>query len=80
MGRPLAPKQKKSNFASSIAEVGNKDRDLAQLVARYVRDVEVVRSNRIIPTKRQPDDLSLVASFFVRDICRSCVRDAEDTC
>lgn len=43
--------------------MGDKDRDLAQLVARYVRDVEVVRSNRIIPTRRQPDDLGLVASF-----------------
>ena len=32
-----------------------KDRNVAQLVAHYVRDVGVGRSSRLIPTEREPD-------------------------
>ena len=44
-------KKKTITFAAS----NDKDRNVAQLVAHYVRDVGVGRSSRLIPTKMGAD-------------------------
>ena len=44
-------KKKTITFAPQL----RKDRNVAQLVAHYVRDVGVGRSSRLIPTEREPD-------------------------
>ena len=41
-----------SNFAVPRREVDERIRDVAQLVARHVRDVEVGSSSLLIPTKK----------------------------
>ena len=41
-----------SNFAVPQREVDERIRDVAQLVARHVRDVEVGSSSLLIPTKK----------------------------
>lgn len=41
-----------SNFAAPQREVAECIRDVAQLVARHVRDVEVGSSSLLIPTKK----------------------------
>ena len=51
--------QKCIKFASEI-----KKRDVAQLVARYVRDVEVAGSNLVIPTLRRVLLNKVYPSFF----------------
>ena len=40
-----------------------KNRDVAQLVARYVRDVEVAGSSLVIPTEKRI--IPLVLFFFI---------------
>ena len=47
----------KSNILITFA-VGKVHRDVAQLVARHVRDVEVGSSSLLIPTNKQEDVLS----------------------
>ena len=49
-GVPLQPILKKIACDSGLYRFGN-HRDVAQLVAHYVRDVGVGRSSRLIPTK-----------------------------
>ena len=43
----------------------NKYRDVAQLVAHYVRDVGVGRSSRLIPTNYRCRPIYLVGIFFI---------------
>ena len=50
-------KMAKSNILITFA-VGKVHRDVAQLVARHVRDVEVGSSSLLIPTNKQDDVLS----------------------
>ena len=50
-------KMAKSNILITFA-VGKVHRDVAQLVARHVRDVEVGSSSLLIPTNKQEDVLS----------------------
>ena len=46
----------KSNILITFA-VGKVHRDVAQLVARHVRDVEVGSSSLLIPTNKQEEDV-----------------------
>ena len=49
---------------NSLGEItGTMHRGVAQLVARYVRDLEVGRSNRLTPTKKG-DNLLVITSFL----------------
>ena len=50
-------------LCTAFREIGG-NRDVAQLVAHYVRDVGVGRSSRLIPTKGDKRVISLVVFSF----------------
>ena len=51
-------------MALICTNIARKDRDVAQLVAHYVRDVGVGRSSRLIPTSKETVVCSAVSFLF----------------
>ena len=47
----------------------SRDRDVAQLVAHYVRDVGVGRSSRLIPTQKKGSGISATSFFYWNERC-----------
>gem|GEM_PF-2193267 len=71
----------KSNILITFA-VGKVHRDVAQLVARHVRDVEVGSSSLLIPTNKQGDVLSkdLFSTSFLYLLRRGGLNDLGNHC
>ena len=71
----IPPGHRLSSGKHCAGGVGRKEhtrRDVAQLVAHYVRDVGVGRSSRLIPTRTEAGQSVSVLSFFLNEISHLC--------